>query len=92
MLAPVVAVSGAFATATEIPILAVKKALASYIKKAGEKKAQTPRLAEKQTGIKKKTLPAVFFARPSLIKLKNMGAVEVFFENIKKGFRSGSLF
>ena len=35
LLAPVVAVSGAFATATEIPILAVKQTLASYIKKAG---------------------------------------------------------
>ena len=51
LLAAVVAVSGAFATATEIPTLAVKKTLASYIKKAGEKKTQTPRLAEK-SGIK----------------------------------------
>ena len=44
----VVAVSEAFATATVIPTLAVKKTLASYIKKAGEQKTQTPRLAEKK--------------------------------------------
>ena len=92
MLAPVVAVSGAFATATEIPILAVKKNPGIIQKKGWRKKLNSNTKAGGQKKYKK-PLPAVFFfARPSLIKLKNMGAVEVFFENIKKGFRSGSLF
>ena len=38
LLAPVVAVSGAFATATEIPILAVKKNLGIIHKKGWRKK------------------------------------------------------
>ena len=86
-------VSGAFATATEMPILAVKK-LASDTKKKHtvNKKCFTRLAVNKKTRIKKKRYPQFFFARPSLIKLKNMGAVEMFFVANKKHGCSGSLF
>ena len=89
------AVSGAFATATEMPILAVKK-LASDTKKkhaVNKKNASQGLRSIKKTRIKKKNaIRSFFFARPSLIKLKNMGAVEMFFVANKKHGCSGSLF
>ena len=59
-----------------------------------KKKTQPPSLAEKKKpGINKKTLPAFFFfARTSLIKLKKMGAVDIFSEHFKKDGCSGHLF
>ena len=80
LLAPVVAVSGAFATATEIPMLAVKNAGIRH-KKALHSQLQLKHDAcgkQKTIESRKKRTPQFFFARPSLIKLKNMGAVEVF--------------
>ena len=93
LLAAVVAVSGAFATATVIPTLAVKKRLHHTQKRLAEKKTKHQGWRKKKYLESRKNAPRIFFfARTSLIKLKKMGAVEVFFENIKKDGCSGSLF
>ena len=85
-------VSGAFATATEMPILAVKNVGIRHKKIYGKQKCFT-RLAvnKKNQDQEKNAIRSFFFARPSLIKLKNMGAVEMFFVANKKHGCSGSL-
>ena len=86
-------VSGAFATATEMPILAVKNVGIRHKKKHTVNKECFTRLAvNKKIGSRKNAIRSFFFARPSLIKLKNMGAVEMFFVANKKHGCSGSLF
>ena len=74
--------SGPFASATEIPILAVKQTLASDIKKRCIRNCNLNAEAcgKKMVGSMKKSIAAVFlFARPSLIKLKKMVAGDAFF-------------
>ena len=67
LLAPVVVVSGAFATAIEMPILAVKHAGIRH-KHAVNKKCSPGLAVNKKVGIKKKLPSDFFFARPFLIK------------------------
>ena len=76
---------------TDIPTLAVKT-LASYIKMLAETKNSNTKAGGEKSGINKKRSPHFFFARTSLIKLKKMGAVDIFSENFKKDGCSGHLF
>ena len=70
LLAPFVAVIGAFAATTEVPILAVKNMLAADTRKHRIRNGISNVLAcgKQKWNQKKKTPRTLFFARPSLIQ------------------------